>query len=162
MRLPLAVVEAVRAVWPADKPLLVRISVSDNHPEGWQVADSVVFAKRLKALGVDAINCSSGGFDGAAIKSAASYQVPFAEAVRHGADIPTIAVGLIASPEEAEAIIVEGKADFIALARGALDDPNWAVHADHALGQADYALWPNQTRRVREFDRWLKRRSFAE
>ena len=162
MRLPLEVVEAVRAVWPQDRPLLVRISVSDNHPEGLQVSDSVAFAKELKARGVDAINCSSGGFDGAAIKSVASYQVPFAEAVRLGADIPTIAVGLISSPEEAEAIIAKGQADFVALARGALDDPNWAVHADHALGEADYGLWPNQTKRVREFDRWLKRRSFAE
>jgi 2,4-dienoyl-CoA reductase-like NADH-dependent reductase (Old Yellow Enzyme family) len=162
MRLPLEVVEAVRAAWPADKPLLVRISVSDNHPEGWQVSDSVAFAKELKARGVDAINCSSGGFDGAAIKSVASYQVPFAEAVRLGADIPTIAVGLISSPEEAEAIIAKGQADFVALARGALDDPNWAVHAGHALGEVEYDLWPNQTKRVREFDRWLKRRSFAE
>ena len=162
MRLPLQVVEAVRAVWPADRPLLVRISVSDNHPDGWQVEDSVAFAIALKALGVDAIDCSSGGFDGAAIKSVASYQVPFAKAVRLGADIPTIAVGLISTPEEAETIIANGQADFVALARGALDDPNWAVHADHALGQAEYDLWPNQTKRVREFDRWLKRRSFAE
>ena len=79
MRLVLEVTAAVRAVWPADKPLLVRISVSDNHPEGWQVEDSVALARELKALGVDAIDASSGGFAGAAIKPVANYQVPFAQ-----------------------------------------------------------------------------------
>ncbi|MDB5588703.1 MAG: NADH:flavin oxidoreductase/NADH oxidase [Devosia sp.] len=162
MRLPLEVVEAVRAVWPADKPLLVRISVSDNHPDGWQVEDSVVLARELKARGVDAIDCSSGGFHGGQIKSVASYQVPFAEAVRKGADIPTMAVGLISEAAEAEAIIASGEADFVALARGALDDPNWAVHAKLELGSAEYDLWPNPTKRVESLDRSLQRRAFAQ
>jgi 2,4-dienoyl-CoA reductase-like NADH-dependent reductase (Old Yellow Enzyme family) len=161
MRLPLEVVEAVRAVWPADKPLLVRISVSDNHPDGWQVEDSVVLAKALKARGVDAVDCSSGGFHGGQIKSVASYQVPFAEAVRKGADIPTMAVGLITGAAEAEAILTSGEADFVALARGALDDPNWAVHAKLELGSDQYDLWPNQTKRVESLDRSLQRRAFA-
>ena len=161
MRLVLEVAEAVRAVWPADKPLLVRLSVSDNHPDGWTVDDSVVLARELKARGVDAIDCSSGGFDGASIKPVAAYQVPFAKAVRDGAGIPTIAVGLLGDIKGAEAIIADGEADFVALARAALDDPNWALHADQDLGAADYDLWPKQARRVRERDRSLGLRSFA-
>ncbi|HEY0032209.1 MAG TPA: NADH:flavin oxidoreductase/NADH oxidase [Devosia sp.] len=162
MRLPLEVAKAVRAVWPQDKPLLVRISVSDNHPDGWQVDDSVAFAKQLKALGVDAIDCSSGGFHGGTITSVAHYQVPFAKAVRDGADIPTMAVGLIDEARQAEAIIANGEADFVALARGALDDPNWALHANHELGESKYTLWPVQAARVESLDRSLKRRSFAQ
>jgi 2,4-dienoyl-CoA reductase-like NADH-dependent reductase (Old Yellow Enzyme family) len=161
MRLLLEVTKAVRAVWPADKPLLVRLSVSDNHPDGWQVEDSVVLARELKALGVDAIDCSSGGFDGATFNPKAGYQVPFAKAVRDGADIPTMAVGLLGDAAADEAIVANGEADFIALARGALDDPNWALHANHELGATDYDLWPNQTKRVRERDRSLGLRSFA-
>lgn len=155
MRLVLEVTQAVRAVWPAEKPLLVRLSVSDNHPEGWQVEDSVVLAKALKALGVDVIDCSSGGFHGGSIKSEANYQVPFARAVKQGAEIPTMAVGLISNAAEAEALLARGDADFIELARGALDDPNWALHANHELGSTDYALWPKQSARVRERHRAL-------
>ncbi len=155
MRLVLEVTEAVRAVWPAGKPLLVRLSVSDNNADGWQVEDSVVLARELKALGVDAIDCSSGGFDEGRITPEAAYQVPFAKAVKAGADIPTLAVGLLSDVERAETIIVEGEADFIALARGALDDPNWPVHANRALGSKDYSLWPVQTRRVAGRDKVL-------
>lgn len=161
MRLVLEVTEAVRAVWPADKPLLARLSVSDNHPDGWTVEDSVVLARELKARGVDVIDCSSGGFDGASIKPVAAYQVPFAKAVRDGADIPTMAVGLLGDFHGAEALLSNGEADFIALARGALDDPNWALHAHHELGATDYDLWPKQANRVRERDRSLGLRSFA-
>ncbi|HVW91851.1 MAG TPA: NADH:flavin oxidoreductase/NADH oxidase [Devosia sp.] len=161
MRFPLEVVEAVRAAWPAEKPLLMRISVSDNHPEGWQVEDSIVLARELKARGVDLVHCSSGGFHGGSIKSEALYQVPFARAVRQGAGIPTMAVGLIATPEEAEGILANGDADLVAFARTALDDPNWALHAQHALGGKGYALWPVQTQRVRERDRALHLREFA-
>ncbi len=161
MRLVLEVTEAVRAVWPAHKPLLVRLSASDWHPEGWQIEDSVVLARELKARGVDAIDTSSGGFEGAAIPLGAGYQVPFAEAIREGADIPTMAVGLLGDAAEAEAIIESGRADFIALARGALDDPNWPVHARHELGVTDYDLWPKQTNRVRERDRSLGLRAFT-
>ena len=164
MRFPLEVVEAVRAAWPADKPLIVRISTSDNHPEGWQVEDSIVFAKELKARGVDVIHTSSGGFDGASIKAEALYQVPFARAVREGAGMPTIAVGLITRPEEAERILQEGDADMVALAREALDDPNWPLHARHVLGDSDgsYSWWPQQAAaRIRDKDRTLHIREFA-
>lgn len=161
MRLALEVTEAVRAVWPAHKPLLARLSVSDWHPEGWQVEDSIVLARELKALGVDAIDASSGGFDGATIPVAAEYQVPFARAIRAEAGLPTMAVGLLGDVRRAEEIIASGEADFIALARGALDDPNWPVHARLELGDNDYGLWPNPVRRVRDRDRSLGQRGWA-
>ena len=160
MRLLLEVVDAVRAVWPAEKPLLVRLSVSDWHPEGWQVEDSVVLARELKARGVDGIDASSGGFEGASIPAAADYQVPFAKTIRAEAGLPTIAVGLLGDIRRAEDIIAGGEADFVALARGALDDPNWPVHARHELGDNDYDLWPNQAKRVRERDRALRQRGW--
>ncbi|MGV8854139.1 MAG: NADH:flavin oxidoreductase/NADH oxidase [Devosia sp.] len=162
MRLLLEVTKAVRAVWPAEKPLLVRLSVSDWHADGWQTEDSVVLARELKALGVDAIDCSSGGFDGASINPVVNYQVPLAKAVRDGAAIATMAVGLLGDIEGAEAILTNGEADFICLARGALDDPNWAVHANHELGATDYTLWPKQTDRVSSRDRSLGLRAFSK
>lgn len=151
MRLVLEVTEAVRAVWPTEKPLLARLSVSDNCADGWQVEDSVILARELKARGVEAIDCSSGGFAQGRIKSAPAYQVPFAAAVREGADIPTMAVGLLGDVEEAEAILENGEADFIALARGALNNPNWPLHANRELG-GDYEQWPIQTQRVEGHD----------
>jgi 2,4-dienoyl-CoA reductase-like NADH-dependent reductase (Old Yellow Enzyme family) len=160
MRLLLEVVDAVRAVWPSEKPLLVRLSVSDWHAEGWQVEDSVVLARELKARGVDAIDASSGGFEGAKIPAAADYQVPFAKTIRAETGLPTIAVGLLGNVNRAEEIIATGEADFIALARGALDEPNWPVHARHELGDNDYDLWPDQAKRVRERDRALGQRSW--
>lgn len=158
MRLVLEVAEAVRAVWPAGKPLLARLSVSDNAPGGWTPDDSVALAKELKSRGVDAIDCSSGGLAQGRIASTAAYQVPFAKAVRDGADIPTMAVGLLGDVAAAEAILQDGEADFIALARGALDDPNWAVHAARILDN-DYTLWPVQERRVEGRDKVLGVRS---
>ncbi|WIY51693.1 NADH:flavin oxidoreductase/NADH oxidase [Devosia sp. YIM 151766] len=155
MRLVLEVTEAVRAVWPQEKPLLARLSVSDNAEGGWSVEDSVVLATELKARGVDAVDCSSGGFAQGRIRSAQNYQVPFARAVKSGAGIPTVAVGVLGNVAAAEAILEQGEADFIALARGALDDPNWALHANREQG-GDYTLWPVQSRRVAEYDRLTK------
>lgn len=160
MRFPLEVVDAARAAWPASKPLFVRISTSDNHPDGWRPADSVVFARELKALGVDLIDCSSGGFDGGQIKAAPLYQVPFARTVRDGADIGTMAVGLITGPADAEAILERGDADLIALARGALEDTNWPARAYHTLTgkNDDYSIWPIQAAaRIRTMDVALSR-----
>ena len=154
MRLVLEVTEAVRAVWPAGKPLLVRLSVSDNAPGGWMPEDSVALAAELKARGVDAVDCSSGGMAQGRIASAAAYQVPFAAAVKQGADMPTMAVGLLGDIDGAESILQKGEADFIALARGALDDPNWPVHAARVL-DGDYELWPVQARRVAGRDQVL-------
>jgi len=133
MRFPLRVVEAVRAVWPDHKPLFMRFSVQDWHPDGWQIEDSVVLAQKVKALGVDVIDCSSGGFAGAQVKPGPKYQVPFSEAVRAGADISTMAVGLLGNPHDAEATLAAKQADLIALARPALANPNWPADALHAL-----------------------------
>ena len=157
MRLLFEVTEAVRAAWPDDKPLAVRISTTDGHPDGWTVEDSVALAGELQARGVDVIHCSSGGFDGATIKAGPLYQVPLARAVRE-AGIPTIAVGLIDTAEDSERIISQGDADFVAFARTALDDPNWPIHAKHALDGGEYDLWPKQARaRMRDKDRVLGR-----
>ena len=147
MRLALEIAEAVRAVWPDDKPLLARISTQDWNEDGWQVEDSVELAKQLKARGVDAIHCSSGGFAEGKIVVEPGYQVPFAEAVKKGADIPTIAVGLLGDPKDAEAVIADGKADMVALARPALDDPNWPARAmaESSHGDEAYALHSKQT-----------------
>jgi 2,4-dienoyl-CoA reductase-like NADH-dependent reductase (Old Yellow Enzyme family) len=155
MRFALEVTDAVRAVWPTHKPLLMRISTPDGAEDGWTVEDSQVLAKELKARGVDAIHCSSGGVATYGLKAAPLYQVAFAKAVRE-TGIPTIAVGLINTPEEAESILANGEADLVALARGALEDPNWPIHAHHTLDGAEYDLWPKQARlRIRDKDRAL-------
>ena len=165
MRLLLELVQEARSAWPAAKPLFVRISGSDNHPDGWTADDSVVLARELKALGVDAVHVSSGGFDGAAFNPKALYQLPLSTKVRNEASIPTVAVGLITTPQEAEAIIENGDADLVALARAALDDPNWPHHARHMLenDESAYADWPPQAGyAIRNKDRALKERAFAE
>lgn len=161
MRFALEVTEAVRAAWPAQKPLLMRISATDGSQGGWQLEDSIVLAAELKARGVDAVHCSSGGFEGYGLKPEPLYQVALAKAVRE-TGLPTIAVGLINAPQEAERVLAEGDADLVALARGALEDPNWAVHAHHVLDGAEYSLWPVQAReRIRSKDRVLGIRTVA-
>jgi 2,4-dienoyl-CoA reductase-like NADH-dependent reductase (Old Yellow Enzyme family) len=143
MRFPMEVVETVRAVWPADKPLFLRLSSVDHVEGGLTIEDTVEIAKAAKALGVDVVDCSSGGNAPAQIPLSPGYQVPFAEAVRQGADVATMAVGLILDAKLAEEIVASGKADLVALARPALDDPNFAIHAVTALtGQRDYSLAP--------------------
>ena len=155
MRFALEIVEAVRAVWPATKPLFIRISATDGSPDGWSIDDSVVLARELTARGVDAIHVSSGGFDGAGIKPGPLYQVPLSKAVRESG-ARTVAVGLIDNPHDAEHILKSGEADLVAFARGALEDPNWAIHAHHILDGAAYDLWPKQAReRIRSKDHVL-------
>jgi len=134
MRLVLEVVEDVRAVWPQDKPLLLRISASDWLDGGWTVEDSAVLAKEAAALGVDLVDCSSGGNAPSQIPLEPGYQVPFAAAVRSAAGVPTGAVGLITEPEQAEAIVAGGSADVVLLARELLRDPHWPLRAAAALG----------------------------
>jgi 2,4-dienoyl-CoA reductase-like NADH-dependent reductase (Old Yellow Enzyme family) len=162
MRLLLEVAEAARASWPKSKPLWARISVVDGK-DGWSVEDSLALVPELKARGADVIHCTTGGFDGTSVKPAAHYQVPFAAALRK-AGLPTVAVGLIQEAQAAENVLKAGEADLIALARGALEDPNWAVHAYHILDQGDeaYKLWPKQAAaRLRDKDRTLGIRGFA-
>ncbi|CAA7625133.1 NADPH dehydrogenase [Candidatus Terasakiella magnetica] len=142
MRFPLEVVEAVRAAWPADKPMGIRISTSDWAEGGWTVDESVIYAKAFAAAGIDYVCVSSGGLvPYAKIPFAAGYQIPFARRVREACGIPTRAVGLIASPQQAEATLAEGSADMIAVGRGFLDNPRWVWHAAEALG-ADMSYPP--------------------
>ena len=157
MRFPLEVARAVREAWPAHKPAFVRISVTDWIEGGVTVEESIAYAKALKAIGYDVVHCSSSGFDGAKIPVAPLYQVPLAKAVRKAADVPTAAVGLITKPQEAERILENGQADLIALARQALDDPNWPLHAMRDLIAGDsYGNWPLQAGyAVRNKDRAL-------
>lgn len=146
MRFPLEIAATIREVWSADKPLFARISCVDGLADGWNVEDSIVLARAFGERGVDLIDCSSGGFDGAVIRPAPLYQAAYAETIRREAKIATAAVGLITTPAEAAAIIEDGRADLVVLARAALDDPNWPVHARRELDSAsdDYGLWPRQ------------------
>ncbi len=130
------VVDAVRAVWPERLPLLVRISSTDWTDGGWTIEDSVALARQLRARGVDLIDCSSGGnVAQAKIPIGPGYQVPFAERIRRDAQMPTGAVGLITEPQQAEAILAEGRADLIIMARQLLRDPYWPLHAAQTLGE---------------------------
>ena len=135
-RLLLDTTRAVRKVWPENLPLAVRISAVDWMPGGWQIEDSIALAKILKAEGVDLMDCSSGGLvPDAKIKVEPGYQVPFAEKIRHEANIATAAVGFITEPKQADDIVRSGKADIVLLARQMLADPYWPAHAAKILGQ---------------------------
>jgi 2,4-dienoyl-CoA reductase-like NADH-dependent reductase (Old Yellow Enzyme family) len=135
MRFPLEVLAAVRAEWPQDKPLGMRVSCTDWIDGGWDIDQTVAFAQELKKLGCDWIDASSGGLAKKQVVPAApGYQVPFAERTRREAGVTTIAIGLITEAAHAEKIVAEGKADLVALARGFLWDPRWAWHAAIELG----------------------------
>jgi 2,4-dienoyl-CoA reductase-like NADH-dependent reductase (Old Yellow Enzyme family) len=149
MRFPLEVVEAVRGVWPADKPLGMRITGDDWHDGGLTITDAVAYARALHAAGLDFVTLSAGNIvPGAKYPPVApSYMVDFAERVRAEAGIPTVAVGMIVDPWQAEEIVASGKADLVALARAFLDDPRWGWHAAAALG-VDIP-YPDRYNRVR-------------
>jgi 2,4-dienoyl-CoA reductase-like NADH-dependent reductase (Old Yellow Enzyme family) len=148
MRFPLEVVRAVRAAWPEDRPLLVRISATDWAEGGWDLAQSIELARRLRGLGADLVDCSSGGLvPHARVALGPGYQVPFAEAIRREAGIATGAVGLVTEPAQAEAIVASGQADVVLLARALLREPYWALRAAKALGvDVD---WPVQYLRAK-------------
>jgi 2,4-dienoyl-CoA reductase-like NADH-dependent reductase (Old Yellow Enzyme family) len=146
MRYPLEVFEAVRAVVPANRALGMRVSAVDWLDGGLTLDDSVAFAKTLAARGCDFIDVSTGGSDpNLRPPVGPGYQVPFAERIKAETGMPTMAVGLITSAHQAEAILAEGKADMIAIARAFLDDPHWGWHAAYALG-AEVALPPQYRR----------------
>jgi 2,4-dienoyl-CoA reductase-like NADH-dependent reductase (Old Yellow Enzyme family) len=136
MRFALEVVEAIRGVWPAEKPLFLRLSVEDD--AGWGPEQSAALGRKVKPLGVDVIDCSSGGMRGAPVVDTGpityGYQVPYADKVKRDGGIMTMAVGLIVHPEHAEQILQDGKADLIAIAREALYNPNWPMDAAYKLG----------------------------
>jgi len=148
MRFPLEVVAAVRAAWPEDRPLLVRISATDWAEGGWDLPQSIELARRMRALGVDLVDCSSGGqVPHAKVALGPGYQVPFAEAIRREAGIATGAVGLVTEPQQAEAIVASGQADAVLLARALLRDAYWPLHAAKALGVD--VEWPVQYLRAK-------------
>ena len=146
MRFPLEVFADCRASWAAHKPLGIRVSATDWMDGGLTVDEVVIFAQELKKLGCDFIDVSSGGIDPSArMTIAPNYQVPFAERIKHESKLPTMAVGLITDAHQAEAILVEDKADMVAAARQFLDDPHWGWHAAYTLG-AELTLPPQYRR----------------
>ncbi len=135
MRFALELADAVRRAWPEKLPLFVRISASDWIEGGWTLDDSVELARRLRNVGVDLIDCSSGGSDPAAqIPAAPGYQVPFAERIKRETGVLTGAVGLITKAPQAEEVVASGRADLVLLAREMLRDPYFALHAARELG----------------------------
>jgi 2,4-dienoyl-CoA reductase-like NADH-dependent reductase (Old Yellow Enzyme family) len=150
MRFPLEVFEAVRAAFPRERPVWVRISATDWIAGGWDVGQSIEFARALEARGCAAIHVSSGGTSPAqSIPLQPGYQVPMASEIKAHCGLPIIAVGLITQPAQAEEILVRGAADAIALARGMLYDPRWPWHAAAALGaqvSAPRQYWRSQPR----------------
>ena len=147
MKLAIEVATRVRDAWPEGKPLFCRLSAVDGSVDGWGLEDSIVLARKLAQLGVDVIDCSSGGLTeetrALPVPRGLGFQVPFSERIRHDADVRTQAVGMIVDAGQAEAVLQEGKADLIALGREALFDPYWAHHAATTLGvDPQYRRWP--------------------
>ncbi len=148
MRLPLRVAAEVREIWPANLPLFVRISATDWVDGGWDLEQSVELSRHLKDIGVDLIDCSSGGMvPNATIPAGPGFQTPFAERIRQDVGIATGAVGLITAAEQAEHILRTGQADVVFLARELLRDPYWPLHAARQL-HAD-VMWPVQYERAK-------------
>jgi 2,4-dienoyl-CoA reductase-like NADH-dependent reductase (Old Yellow Enzyme family) len=152
LRAPLEIARALREAWPKERAIGARITASDWAPGGFEAADAAIYARELKAIGFDYVCVSSGaGVSHARIKVEPGYQVGFAEQVRRQAQVPVMAVGMIADPQQAEDILAAGQADMVALARGLLDDPHWVWHAAEHFGvKLDL---PPQYRRAR-FDQW--------
>jgi 2,4-dienoyl-CoA reductase-like NADH-dependent reductase (Old Yellow Enzyme family) len=150
MRFPLEVFDAVRAAFPAEKPVWARISATDWVPGGWDIEGTVALSKALKARGCVAVHVTTGGVSPEqAIKLGPGYQVPYAQRVKAEVGLPTIAVGLITEPEQAEAIIANNEADAVSLARAMLYDPRWPWHAAAKLGAKVHApkqYWRSQPR----------------
>jgi 2,4-dienoyl-CoA reductase-like NADH-dependent reductase (Old Yellow Enzyme family) len=153
MRFVLELATAVRAVWPHSQPLFLRISAVDN--VGWTLDDSVALGKELNTVGVDVIDCSSGGMGGDPLADTPptyGYQVPYAARIRSEAGIKTMAVGLITDGRQAESILQKGEADLIAVGREFLSDPHWPLHAAEALGERTKGMLPDS------YDYWLEKR----
>lgn len=146
MAYPLEVARRVRAAWPQGKPLLCRVSAVDGANGGYELKDTVAFAKALHALGVDLVDCSSGGIAGFAtaanrLPRGFGHQVEYATAIREEAMIPTMAVGLIVEPAQANSIVRDGKADLVGIGREALINPNWTWRAQQNLDGPNFSEW---------------------
>ncbi|WP_432696021.1 NADH:flavin oxidoreductase/NADH oxidase [Marinobacterium sp. YM272] len=149
MRYAVEIATATRAVWPSNKPLFVRLSCIDGVEGGWNLDDSVILARELKAAGIDVIDCSSGGLSEEVKRSnvprGIGFQVPFSAEIRNSAEIVTQAVGLIVSPEHANEVIATGQADLIAVGRAALRNPYWPAEAYRKLSDSDgFEAWPER------------------
>jgi 2,4-dienoyl-CoA reductase-like NADH-dependent reductase (Old Yellow Enzyme family) len=156
MRLALRVAEAVRETVSRQLPVFTRISATDWTDGGWDLGQSIELSRALKRIGVDLIDCSSGGnIPKAAIPVGPGYQVPFAETIRSQAGIATAAVGMIIEPAQAEQILAAGQADAVLLARSFLYDPYWPLHAAEQLGEE--IAWPEQYGRVKTQPRSISR-----
>ena len=147
MKLALRIASEVRSVWPSSKPLFCRISAVDGSIDGWSLDDSVVLARELKSVGVDVIDCSSGGLTeetrALPVPRGLGFQVPFSHRIRAEAGVLTQAVGMIVEAQQAEEILQAGQADLIALGREALFDPYWALHAREELApDPRFKDWP--------------------
>ena len=146
MRFPLEVFSAVRDAFPTDRPVTVRLSATDWADGGWDIEQSKVFCRELKSLGCDMVHVTSGGLvQEQKIRSGPGYQTEFSAAIRGAAEIPTLAVGQITQPAQAETIVRTGQADMVALARGILWEPRWVWKAALELG-AEVALPPPYAR----------------
>jgi NADPH2 dehydrogenase len=148
MRYPLEVFDAIRAAFPADKPVGIKVSATDWVEGGWDLAQTIEYARELKKRGVDWIDASSGGVSPKQkIPLGPGYQVPLAQGIRAATGVTTMAVGLITEAKQAEEIVASGKADMVALARGMLYDPRWGWHAAAELGgevEAPPQYWRSQ------------------
>jgi 2,4-dienoyl-CoA reductase-like NADH-dependent reductase (Old Yellow Enzyme family) len=148
LRYPLELFDAVRAAFPAHKPVGIKVSSTDWVDGGWDLEQTIAFAHELKKRGVDWIDASSGGVSPLQkIPLGPGYQVPFAQAIKEATGLTTIAVGLITEASQAEDIVASGKADMVALARGMLYDPRWGWHAAVQLGgqvEAPPQYWRSQ------------------
>jgi len=158
MRFPLEVAEAVRAAWPPDKPLLFRMSCIDGEDGGWNIEDSIALTRELALLGVDLIDCSSLGIGASptarVLARVPGFQVHYAERIRRETGVLTMAVGLILTGRQAEDILEHGGVDLICVAREALYNPNWALHAVQEVGgDPEWRQWPPQ------YGWWLSRRA---
>jgi 2,4-dienoyl-CoA reductase-like NADH-dependent reductase (Old Yellow Enzyme family) len=155
MKYPLEIARIVRNAWPQDRPVFVRISAVD---EGWSLDDSIALSRELKAIGIDVIDCSTGGLgrspQALRVSRGYGFQVPFAEKIKNEAEVLTMAVGLILDAELANNIVVSGRSDLVAIGRGALEDPNWPLRAHRALlhEARPFASWPKQ------YGVWLEQR----
>ncbi len=144
-------------MWPDHLPLFFRVSSVDGVDGGWTIEDSIALAKRLKDVGIDVMDCSSGGLMGSAtaarVKRYPGFQVPYAAAVKRETGMTTMTVGLILEAQQAEEILQKGEADLIAIGREVLSDPHWPLRAEAALGiDNEFASWPVQ------YGWWLDKR----
>jgi 2,4-dienoyl-CoA reductase-like NADH-dependent reductase (Old Yellow Enzyme family) len=147
-RIAVDITRAVRAVWPEQLPLLVRLSCTDWTDGGWDIEESVQLSSVLSREGVDLVDCSAGGnVHGARVDAGPGYITPYAERIRREAKVPTAAVGFITSPQQAEHILRSGQADLVVMARQLLRDPYWPLRAAAELHAE--AAWPNQYLRAK-------------